>query len=135
MTISCTQTSFSSEECVFFRYSTSHKGYLCFSMFGHVYISKDVIFNELCFPYPTLFPSTSPSIPSQYFGSPAPLKRPFLSLLLHRLLFGLLLQPHYLLPLNLCHLLLFPIILILCKHIRKLLPCLVLFLPPYFSHC
>ncbi|CAH9083274.1 unnamed protein product, partial [Cuscuta epithymum] len=50
---------FHSEECVFIGYSTQHKGYKCLSPSGRVYISKDVVFNESKFPYPTLFNSTN----------------------------------------------------------------------------
>ena len=40
-------------------YSPSHKGYKCLVAGGRLYISKDVIFNEHNFPYPTLFPEPS----------------------------------------------------------------------------
>ena len=50
---------FRSQECVFFGYSSSHKGYKCLSSIGRIYISKDVLFNELRFPYLDLFPSSS----------------------------------------------------------------------------
>ena len=40
-------------------YSPSHKGYKCLAADGRLYISKDVIFNENSFPYPTLFPEPS----------------------------------------------------------------------------
>lgn len=61
---------FRSQECVFLGYSTVHKGYKCLAADGHIYISKDVMFHESKFPYPTLFStshipsSSSPSIPS-----------------------------------------------------------------------
>ena len=42
-------------------YSLSHKGYKCLSSSGRIYISKDVFFNELRFPYTDLFPSSSNS--------------------------------------------------------------------------
>ncbi|KAI5416369.1 hypothetical protein KIW84_041438 [Lathyrus oleraceus] len=73
---------FRSQECVFLCYFTSHKGYRCLASNGRLYISKDVLFNELRFPYPELFlkyssfvpPSTSVSLPTlsmvpTYFSS------------------------------------------------------------------
>ncbi|RZB70581.1 putative mitochondrial protein [Glycine soja] len=55
-----------SQECLFLGYSTSHKGYKCFSSSGRLFISKDVVFNEIRFPYTDLFESSSVSstIPS-----------------------------------------------------------------------
>jgi len=38
-------------------YSSSHKGYKCLSSTGRIYISKDVLVNELMFPYLDLFSS------------------------------------------------------------------------------
>ena len=52
---------FRSQECLFLGYSSSHKGYRCLSP-GKIYISKDVFFNELRFPYFDLFPSFSNSV-------------------------------------------------------------------------
>jgi histone deacetylase 1/2 len=46
---------FHSEECVFLGYSSQHKGYKCLAASGKVYISKDVLFNEVRFPYNSLF--------------------------------------------------------------------------------
>ena len=61
---------FRSQECLFQGYSSSHKGYKCLSSSGRVYISKDVLFNELRFPYSELFPSSSSSTKSldSYFS-------------------------------------------------------------------
>lgn len=53
---------FRSIECVFLGYSPSHKGYKCMSSSGKKFMSKDIIFNEPCFPYPKLF-STSTTGP------------------------------------------------------------------------
>lgn len=47
----------------------THKGYKCLSASGRIFISKDVVFNELRFPYCDLFsqkPVSSSSL-SQYF--------------------------------------------------------------------
>ena len=44
-----------SQECLFLGYSLSHKGYKCMAEDGRMYISKDVIFDELTFPFPRLF--------------------------------------------------------------------------------
>jgi len=52
---------FRSQECVFLGYSSSHKGYKYLSSTGRIYISKDVLFNELRFPYLDLFSSSSSS--------------------------------------------------------------------------
>ena len=52
---------FHSQECLFLGYSSSHKGYKCLSS-GKVYISKDVLFNELRFPYFDLFPTSTSSV-------------------------------------------------------------------------
>ena len=41
---------FRSQECIFLGYSSSHRGYKCLSSTGRIYISKDVLFNELRFP-------------------------------------------------------------------------------------
>jgi histone deacetylase 1/2 len=59
-----TKLAYRSQECIFLGYSSSYKGYKCLSSDGHIYVSKDVLFNEQKFPYPQLFKdktSTSPS--------------------------------------------------------------------------
>lgn len=55
------QLTFHSQECVFVGYSVSHKGYKCISPSDHIYVSKDVIFNEHKFPYSDLFQSKQTS--------------------------------------------------------------------------
>lgn len=52
---------FRSTECVYLGPSPRHKGHKCLSPDGRIYISKDVLFNEIKFPYPTLFPAISNS--------------------------------------------------------------------------
>ena len=52
---------FRSQECVFLGYYSSHKGYKCLSSTGRIYISMDVLFNELRFLYLDLFSSSSSS--------------------------------------------------------------------------
>ena len=52
---------FHSRECIFLGYSPSHKGYQCLDSSGKVFISKDVVFNEIRFPYSEIFPSSSQS--------------------------------------------------------------------------
>jgi histone deacetylase 1/2 len=54
---------FRSTKCVYLGPSPTHKGYKCLSPEGKVYISKDVVFNELEFPYSTLFSAPSSSTP------------------------------------------------------------------------
>jgi histone deacetylase 1/2 len=46
---------FRSHQCIFLGYSNTHKGYKCLSPTGNFFISKDVLFNETSFPYPSLF--------------------------------------------------------------------------------
>jgi hypothetical protein len=46
---------FQSKQCAFLGYSTHHKGYKCLDIAtGHVYISRDVIFNENVFLFASL---------------------------------------------------------------------------------
>ena len=51
-------------------YSSSHEGYKCLSPSGRIYISKNVLFDELRFSYSDLFPSSSNSTKSldSYFS-------------------------------------------------------------------
>ena len=62
-------------------YSSSHKGYKCLSSTGRIYISKDVLFNELRYPYFDLFPSSSSSVQNldSYFSLDRDLSPPFVA--------------------------------------------------------
>lgn len=62
---------------IFLVYSSSHKGYKCMDPSGRVFISKDVVFNELRFPFPELFPTSQSELSlvphwSPQFGSTVP---------------------------------------------------------------
>lgn len=61
---------FCSQQCVFLGYFVSHKCYMCISKFGHIYISNDVLFSEIRFPYIELFLSQPNFIPqyNQFFS-------------------------------------------------------------------
>nr|KYP75335.1 Retrovirus-related Pol polyprotein from transposon TNT 1-94 [Cajanus cajan] len=59
-----------SQECVFLGYSTSHKGYKCLAPTGRIFISKDVIFCETRFPYPSLFPASATNPPTSSIPVP-----------------------------------------------------------------
>nr|KYP52268.1 Retrovirus-related Pol polyprotein from transposon TNT 1-94 [Cajanus cajan] len=71
-----TKLQFRSQECVFLGYSTSHKGYKCLASSGRTFISKDVIFCESCFPYPSLFPPSTPSSPPSSIFVPLVITNP-----------------------------------------------------------
>jgi hypothetical protein len=46
---------FQSTRCVFVGYSSMHKGFKCLDIsFGHVYIYRDVVFDETCYPFAEL---------------------------------------------------------------------------------
>ena len=54
---------FRSEEWTFLGYSFKHKGYKCLTKSDRIYISRDVLFNEYCFPFSKIYcsmPSHSP---------------------------------------------------------------------------
>ena len=49
---------FRSKRCAFLGYSNLHKGFKCLDVAtGHVYVSRDVIFDETIFPFSTLHPN------------------------------------------------------------------------------
>ncbi|TXG57782.1 hypothetical protein EZV62_015611 [Acer yangbiense] len=55
---------FHTQKCVFIGYSSCHKGYRCLNKSGKVYISRNVVFNGLEFPYKAIFsPSMSSAAP------------------------------------------------------------------------
>uniref|UniRef100_A0A803NJ32 Polyprotein n=1 Tax=Cannabis sativa TaxID=3483 RepID=A0A803NJ32_CANSA len=54
---------FKSSPCTFIGYSTNHKGFKCLDSNGRIYISRDVIFDKLVFPYAKYeFNSSEPPI-------------------------------------------------------------------------
>lgn len=62
-----------SHKCVFLGYSPNHKGYKCFSPTGRLYYADTVSFNEIEFPYSSLFLTNTTSITppsSQIFPGP-----------------------------------------------------------------
>nr|KYP34572.1 Retrovirus-related Pol polyprotein from transposon TNT 1-94 [Cajanus cajan] len=71
-----TKLQFRSQECVFLGYSTSHKGYKCLAPSGRIFISKDVIFCENHFPYPSMFPPSTPSSSSSPIFVPLVITNP-----------------------------------------------------------
>ncbi|MCI00444.1 retrovirus-related pol polyprotein from transposon tnt 1-94, partial [Trifolium medium] len=68
-----TKLAYRSQECIFLGYSSTYKGYKCLSPDGHIYVSKDVLFNEQKFPYPSLFGQTNTT--STPITSPTPMSQ------------------------------------------------------------
>lgn len=66
---------FHTTKCPFLSYSLLHHGYKCFSSSGRIFISRNVLFHELEFPYHSLFSkpvspvTSSPSLPLSVFQS------------------------------------------------------------------
>lgn len=50
---------FRSQPCTFIGYSNHNKGYKCLSSDGHVFIFRNVLFDEMTFPFNTYFPCPS----------------------------------------------------------------------------
>jgi hypothetical protein len=51
------------KQCVFMGYSTLHKGYKCLDLStGQIYTSRDVVFDELVFPFSALNPNAGPTL-------------------------------------------------------------------------
>ncbi|TXG46646.1 hypothetical protein EZV62_027855 [Acer yangbiense] len=61
---------FHSSKCVFLGYSLHHKGYKCLHSSGKIYLSQNVVFNELEFPFKSLFSSISGATPSSFYSLP-----------------------------------------------------------------
>ncbi|KAK0599011.1 hypothetical protein LWI29_001530 [Acer saccharum] len=64
-------------KCFFIGYNLSHKGYRCLHPSRKIYISRHVIFNEMEFPYQSLFYTNSPSPSSSTYGTTIPLANLF----------------------------------------------------------
>ena len=65
--------SFRSSLCVFLCYASNHKGYLCLSPTGHMYITRHVIFDENVYPYALSsnpFSFVSSNTPSSSISTP-----------------------------------------------------------------
>ena len=64
--------SFKTTKCLFIGYCSHHKGYRCLHSSGHIYIARNVAFEEQSFPYSSMFISASsqsqdsPSQPSSF---------------------------------------------------------------------
>jgi hypothetical protein len=65
------------KQCVFLRYSIMHKSFKCLDVaIGHVYISRDVVFDETVFPFATLHPNAGVCICSEILLLPYTIKNP-----------------------------------------------------------
>ena len=66
--------SFKTSKCLLIGYNPFHKGYKCLHPSGRVYIDNSVSFNESCFPYQSLFASSSSTNASKFaktYNAPA----------------------------------------------------------------
>lgn len=52
---------FRSQECIYFGVSSQHKGHKCLNKDSKIFVLKDVVFHELNFAYPTMFPGKKTS--------------------------------------------------------------------------
>lgn len=64
---------FHSSQCMNLGISPSHKGFKCLTPYGKIIISKDVTFDELTFPYPSIFASPSSSHTSSDISASLPI--------------------------------------------------------------
>jgi histone deacetylase 1/2 len=65
-----------SKKCVFIGYSDMHKGFKCLDpKEGHVYISRDVVFDETIFPFASLHPNAGAHLRSEIALLPDILKK------------------------------------------------------------
>jgi hypothetical protein len=73
----CHKLAFHFKQCAFIGYSTHHKGYKCLDIStGHVYISRDVIFDEYVFPFSRLHPNAGARLRSKISLLPSSLIDP-----------------------------------------------------------
>lgn len=68
---------FRSKQCPFLGYSNLHKGFKCLDIStGRVYVSRDVIFDEMVFPFSTLHPNAGAHLRSEIALLPTHLLSP-----------------------------------------------------------
>jgi len=68
---------FRSKRCVFLGYSNIHKGFKCLDVNeGHVYISRDMVFDEHVFPFAELHPNAGARLRSEILLLPPTLTNP-----------------------------------------------------------
>jgi hypothetical protein len=71
---------FRSKQCTFLWYSHQHKGFKCLDVAtSHVYISRDIIFDENMFPFASLHSNASARLQAEINLLPSHLVEPFLS--------------------------------------------------------